>query len=104
MSLGCFKAVYRGGIPVKEIEGFRVVQQAGGLVCVLAVLWTLLAACSALACTAHTVRVCAALRVKDFGLEPKKVTLVVTQGQLIVIEKDTGDHMHEVNVSNISYR
>jgi hypothetical protein len=28
-SLGCFKALYRGGIPVKEIEGFRVVQQAG---------------------------------------------------------------------------
>eukprot|EP00730_Choanoeca_flexa_P005658 TRINITY_DN11993_c0_g1_i10.p1 TRINITY_DN11993_c0_g1~~TRINITY_DN11993_c0_g1_i10.p1 ORF type:complete len:1151 (+),score=343.28 TRINITY_DN11993_c0_g1_i10:249-3701(+) len=72
MSLGCFKAIYRGGIPVKEIEGFRVVQQA-------------------------------ALRVKDFGLEPKKVTLVITQAQLLVVEKDTGDHMHEVSVSNISY-
>jgi hypothetical protein len=42
--------------------------------------------------------------VKDFGLAPKEVTLVVTQSHLIVVERETGDHIHEVAMNLVSYR
>ena len=58
---------------MKDIEGFRVVQEAG-------------------------------VRVKDFGMEAKEVTLVVTEAQVIVVERDTGDHIHEAPFKHISYR
>ena len=64
-ALGVFRAKYLGGVPVKEIEGFRVVQDA-------------------------------ARRVKDSGMEDLKqdVSLIVTEGQVVVAERDTGDHLH----------
>jgi hypothetical protein len=74
-ALGVFRARYLGGVPVKEIEGFRVVQDA-------------------------------ARRVKDAaggGLAEKDVALIITEGQVIVAEHDTGDHMHEHPVSLVSY-
>ncbi|EGD76512.1 TK/HMTK protein kinase [Salpingoeca rosetta] len=71
-AIGCFKAVYRGGIPVKDIEGFRVVQQA-------------------------------AARVKDFGMDAKEVTLVVTEAQVLMVERDTGDHLQESPIKHVSY-
>eukprot|EP00043_Microstomoeca_roanoka_P019180 m.212758 g.212758 ORF g.212758 m.212758 type:complete len:1003 (-) comp16950_c2_seq1:283-3291(-) len=71
-AIGCFKAIYRGGIPVKDIEGFRVVQQA-------------------------------AARVKDVGADPKEVTLVVSDTQIILVERKTGDHLQECPVNHVSY-
>eukprot|EP00055_Hartaetosiga_balthica_P015359 m.89997 g.89997 ORF g.89997 m.89997 type:complete len:1085 (-) comp8845_c0_seq1:479-3733(-) len=72
MALGCFKAEYRGGVPVVGIEGFKVVQGA-------------------------------ATKVKEIKNPIKEVTIVITQGQIILVERDTGDHLYETPVSLVSY-
>eukprot|EP01147_Barroeca_monosierra_P009266 gene9266-1543_t len=70
--LGCFKAVYYGGTPVKEIEGFRVVQSA-------------------------------ASRLKENQIQPKEVSLVITNTQIMLVERETGDHIQESPIQHISY-